>query len=71
MLKDVKLNNNADVLIAVSCSIEIERSDCTAGNNREPHELPKTEAGTDRVINLIQPAIDVLQNQAGMTRLGK
>ena len=33
--------------------------------------LPKTEAGTNRVINLIQPAIDVLRNQAEMTRLGK
>ena len=33
--------------------------------------LPKTEAGTDRIINLIQPAIDVLKNQAEMTRLGK
>ncbi len=33
--------------------------------------LPKTEAGTDRIINLIQPAIDVLRNQAEMTRLGK
>lgn len=33
--------------------------------------LPKTEAGTNRVINLIHPAIDVLRNQAEMTRLGK
>ncbi|MDQ9239991.1 tyrosine-type recombinase/integrase [Escherichia marmotae] len=33
--------------------------------------LPKTEAGTNRVINLIQPAIEVLKNQAEMTRLGK
>lgn len=33
--------------------------------------LPKTDAGTDRVINLIQPALDVLKNQAEMTRLGK
>lgn len=33
--------------------------------------LPKTEAGTDRIINLIQPAIDVLKNQAEMTTLGK
>lgn len=33
--------------------------------------LPKTEAGTNRVINLIQPAIDVLRNQAEMTRLGR
>lgn len=33
--------------------------------------LPKTEAGTNRVINLIQPAIDVLRSQAEMTRLGK
>ena len=33
--------------------------------------LPKTDAGTDRVIHLIQPAIDVLKRQAEMTRLGK
>lgn len=33
--------------------------------------LPKTEAGTDRVIHLIQPAIDALKNQAQLTRLGK
>jgi integrase len=32
--------------------------------------LPKTDAGTDRVIHLIQPAIDTLKNQAEMTRLG-
>ncbi|EKQ1214054.1 TPA: site-specific integrase [Klebsiella pneumoniae] len=33
--------------------------------------LPKTEAGTDRVVYLIKPAIDALRNQAEMTRLGK
>ncbi|EFV3362022.1 site-specific integrase [Salmonella enterica] len=33
--------------------------------------LPKTDAGTDRVIHLIQPAIDALRSQAEMTRLGK
>ncbi|WP_109885862.1 tyrosine-type recombinase/integrase [Klebsiella pneumoniae] len=33
--------------------------------------LPKTEAGTDRVVHLIKPAIDALRNQAEMTRLGK
>ncbi|GJL37358.1 integrase [Enterobacter hormaechei] len=33
--------------------------------------LPKTEAGTDRVIHLIQPAIAALKNQAEMTRLGR
>lgn len=27
--------------------------------------LPKTEAGTNRIINLIQPAIDVLRNRGG------
>lgn len=32
---------------------------------------PKTEAGTDRVVHLIKPAIDALRNQAEMTRLGK
>jgi len=31
--------------------------------------LPKTEAGTDRVIHLIQPAIDALKSQAKLTRL--
>ncbi|HCS2944856.1 TPA: site-specific integrase, partial [Shigella flexneri] len=33
--------------------------------------LPKTEASTNRVVHLIQPAISVLKNQAEMTRLGK
>lgn len=33
--------------------------------------LPKTDAGTDRVIYLIQPAIDALRNQAQLTRLGR
>lgn len=33
--------------------------------------LPKTEAGTDRVIFLVRPALDILKSQAGMTRLGK
>lgn len=33
--------------------------------------LPKTDAGTDRVINLIQPTIDVLKSQSELTRLGK
>jgi integrase len=33
--------------------------------------LPKTEAGTDRVIFLIKPALDALRSQAEMTRLGK
>ncbi|KAA5929165.1 site-specific integrase [Pantoea sp. Bo_2] len=33
--------------------------------------LPKTDAGTDRVIHLIQPAIEVLKSQAELTRLGK
>ncbi|POP44959.1 integrase [Superficieibacter electus] len=32
--------------------------------------LPKTDASTNRVVHLIQPAIDVLRNQAEMTRLG-
>ena len=32
--------------------------------------LPKTDAGTDRVIRLIQPAIDTLRSQAELTRLG-
>lgn len=33
--------------------------------------LPKTDAGTDRVVYLIDPAIQVLKNQAEMTRLGR
>jgi len=33
--------------------------------------LPKTEASTNRVIHLIEPAVSVLRNQAEMTRLGK
>ncbi|EFB4108288.1 site-specific integrase [Escherichia coli O53] len=33
--------------------------------------LPKTEASTNRVIHLIKPAVNVLKNQAEMTRLGK
>ncbi|KFC13186.1 integrase [Trabulsiella guamensis ATCC 49490] len=32
--------------------------------------LPKTEASTNRVIHLIEPAINALRNQAQMTRLG-
>ncbi|EFI8389107.1 tyrosine-type recombinase/integrase [Escherichia coli] len=32
--------------------------------------LPKTEAGTDRVIHLVQPAVDTLKSQAEMTRFG-
>lgn len=33
--------------------------------------LPKTEASTDRVVHLIQPALSILKNQAEMTKLGK
>lgn len=33
--------------------------------------LPKTEASTDRVVHLIEPAIRILKNQAEMTRMGK
>jgi len=33
--------------------------------------LPKTEAGTDRVVHLIKPAIEALRDQAEMTRLGR
>ncbi len=33
--------------------------------------LPKTDAVTNRVNNLIQPAIDMLKNQAELTRLGR
>ncbi|EFJ3796794.1 site-specific integrase [Escherichia coli] len=39
-------------------------------NYTKPGEftLPKTEAGTDRVIHLVQPAVDALKSQAEMTR---
>ncbi|MEH4265878.1 tyrosine-type recombinase/integrase [Klebsiella aerogenes] len=33
--------------------------------------LPKTAASTDRVVHLIQPAINILKNQAEMTMMGK
>lgn len=33
--------------------------------------LPKTDAGTDRVIHLLAPAIEALKNQAMLTRLGR
>ncbi|EFR5929746.1 site-specific integrase [Salmonella enterica] len=33
--------------------------------------LPKTAASTDRVVHLIQPAINILKNQAEMTKIGK
>lgn len=33
--------------------------------------LPKTAASTDRVVHLIQPAINILKNQAEMTIMGK
>lgn len=60
-------------------SLALEDIDLKAGTMmiRRKHTLtkafplPKTEAGTDRIINLIQPATDVLKNQAEMTRLGK
>lgn len=33
--------------------------------------LPKTDAGTDRVIHLVGPALNALRDQAELTRLGK
>ncbi|ECF2366540.1 DUF3596 domain-containing protein [Salmonella enterica subsp. enterica serovar Mountpleasant] len=33
--------------------------------------LPKTDAGTDRVIYLVKPAIDALRSQSEITRLGR
>lgn len=33
--------------------------------------LPKTEAGTDRVIHLLEPAREALRDQAELTRMGK
>lgn len=38
---------------------------------KESFSLPKTDAGTDRVIFLVKPALNILKNQAEMTRLGK
>lgn len=34
-------------------------------------KLPKTAAGTDRIVQLVQPAIDALRDQAELTRLGR
>ncbi|RZF18768.1 tyrosine-type recombinase/integrase [Serratia marcescens] len=34
-------------------------------------KLPKTAAGTDRAVQLVQPAIDALRDQAELTRLGR
>lgn len=61
------------------CGLAWEDIDLKAGtltvrrNHTQTDEftLPKTEAGTDRVIFLIQPAIDALKSQAQLTRLGK
>ena len=33
--------------------------------------VPKTQAGTNRVIHLIKPAIDALRSQMTLTRLSK
>lgn len=33
--------------------------------------LPKTDAGTDRVIYLLEPAVNALKDQAELTRMGK
>lgn len=61
------------------CGLAWEDIDLKAGTltvrrnytQQKEFTLPKTDAGTDRVIHLIQPAIDVLKNQAKLTRLGK
>ncbi|HFH0028457.1 TPA: tyrosine-type recombinase/integrase [Salmonella enterica subsp. salamae serovar 21:z10:[z6]] len=61
------------------CALSWEDIDLKAGTltvrrnytQKKEFVLPKTDAGTDRVIHLIQPAIDVLKNQAELTRLGK
>lgn len=61
------------------CALSWEDIDLKAGTltvrrnltQTDEFTLPKTEAGTDRVIYLIQPAIDALKNQAQMTRLGR
>ncbi|EEP9438267.1 site-specific integrase [Salmonella enterica subsp. enterica serovar Reading] len=61
------------------CALAWEDIDLKAGTltvrrnytQKKEFVLPKTDAGTDRVIHLIQPAIDVLKNQAELTRLGK
>ncbi|HIH9186655.1 TPA: tyrosine-type recombinase/integrase [Escherichia coli] len=54
--------------------IDLEAGTLTVKRNytqTKEFTLPKTDAGTNRVIQLIQPAIDVLKNQATLTRLGK
>ncbi|EMM3426391.1 tyrosine-type recombinase/integrase [Klebsiella aerogenes] len=61
------------------CGLAWEDIDLKAGTltvrrnytQQKEFTLPKTDAGTDRVIHLIQPAIDVLRNQAELTRLSK
>lgn len=61
------------------CAIAWEDIDLKAGTLtvRRSHTLakeftlPKTEAGTDRVIVLIDAALNVLRDQAELTRLGK
>ena len=61
------------------CGLAWEDIDLKAGtltvkrNHTQTDEftLPKTEAGTDRVIFLIKPAIEALKSQAELTRLGR
>ncbi|UYU30327.1 tyrosine-type recombinase/integrase [Siccibacter colletis] len=61
------------------CGLAWEDIDLTAGTItvRRNHTvvkeftLPKTDAGTDRVIHLIGPAVDVLKSQALYSRVGR
>lgn len=61
------------------CALAWEDIDLKAGTlavrrnytQKKEFTLPKTDASTDRVIFLIQPAIEVLRCQAELTRLGR
>ncbi|TDX14588.1 integrase [Buttiauxella sp. BIGb0552] len=61
------------------CALSWEDIDLKAGTLtvrrnhtlKKEFTLPKTDAGTDRVIALIDAAKDILRDQAEMTRLGK
>lgn len=39
--------------------------------SKDRFTVPKTQAGTNRVIHLIKPAIDALRSQMTLTRLSK
>lgn len=62
-----------------NCALTWENLDIKSGTlvvrrnytQAKEFSLPKTPAGTDRVIHLIQPAIDALKNQASLTSDGQ